>query len=250
MKPVILHDRCVLFHGDSSKLGEVLAPDSIDAIVCDPPAGIGFMGKNWDGDKGGRDAWIAWLADTLAPSFAALKPGGHALVWALPRTSHWTALALERVGFEIRDRVSHLFGTGFPKSMNVSKAIDAHLGKERPVVGRAKGAASDATESLGSFAPEYDATIAGSPEAAAWDGWGDRAKTRVRGLVVGTQTDDRHRGSERTNARYGCAEYRRVPRRGRCLPLPDKPGLRCDQASTARPESRSHRTLARTRDAR
>lgn len=108
MRPVIAHERCILFHGDSAELN--LPENSVDAIVCDPPAGIGFMGKSWDEDKGGRDAWIAWLAKTLGPAFRALKPGGHALVWALPRTSHWTALALEAAGFEIRDRVSHLFG--------------------------------------------------------------------------------------------------------------------------------------------
>lgn len=118
MIPALVHQRAVLFHGDAAELGSVLQPNTVDAIVTDPPAGIGFMGKAWDGDKGGRDAWIAWLARTLAPAFLALKPGGHALVWALPRTSHWTATALEIAGFEIRDRVSHFFGTGFPKSMN------------------------------------------------------------------------------------------------------------------------------------
>jgi hypothetical protein len=115
------HERVVLFHGDSKNLS--LASASVDAIVTDPPAGIDFMGKGWDSDKGGRDKWIAWLADTLKPSFEALKPGGHALVWALPRTSHWTAMALELAGFEIRDIVMHLFGTGFPKSLT-SKSAD------------------------------------------------------------------------------------------------------------------------------
>lgn len=115
-------DRAALVHGDSSELGDVLDPNSVDALVCDPPAGVSFMGKDWDGDKGGRDAWIAWLARTLAPSFRAMKPGAHGLVWALPRTSHWTAMALELCGFEIRDRVSHLFGTGFPKSLTSASA--------------------------------------------------------------------------------------------------------------------------------
>lgn len=128
MQTLIAHNRCVLLHGDSAELGSVLAPDSIDALITDPPAGIAFMNKSWDKDKGGRDGWVAWLAATLAPSFAALKPGAFGLVWALPRTSHWTAYALEAAGFEIRDRVSHLFGTGFPKSMDISKAIDKRLG--------------------------------------------------------------------------------------------------------------------------
>jgi DNA methylase len=119
---IIEHDRAALLHGKAEEIGEVLAENTVDAIVTDPPAGIGFMAKNWDGDKGGRDQWVAWLAEQLAPAFRALKPGGHGLVWALPRTSHWTALALETVGFEIRDRVSHLFGTGFPKSLTSKSA--------------------------------------------------------------------------------------------------------------------------------
>lgn len=121
MKPVLLHDRCALFNGDSGQLGSVLELNSIDAIVGDPPAGISFMGRKWDGDRGGRDQWIAWLAEVLAPAFAALKPGGHCLLWAIPRTSHWTAMAMESAGFEIRDVVMHLFGTGFPKGTDKSK---------------------------------------------------------------------------------------------------------------------------------
>lgn len=122
LRTIFAAPRATLYHGDSSRLGEVLPENSVDALVTDPPAGVGFMGKEWDADKGGRDAWIQWLATTLAPAYRALKPGGHGLVWALPRTSHWTALALELAGFEIRDRVSHLFGTGFPKSLTSKSA--------------------------------------------------------------------------------------------------------------------------------
>ena len=117
-------ERATLWHGDCANIASVIAPESIDAIVTDPPAGISFMGKAWDGDKGGRDQWIAWLRDIMRTAMGLLKPGGHALVWALPRTSHWTATAIEDAGFEIRDVVVHLFGTGFPKSLDVSKAVD------------------------------------------------------------------------------------------------------------------------------
>lgn len=117
-------ERATLWHGDCANIASVIAPESIDAIVTDPPAGISFMGKAWDGDKGGRDQWIAWLRDVMRTAMGLLKPGGHALVWALPRTSHWTATAIEDAGFEIRDVVVHLFGTGFPKSLDVSKAVD------------------------------------------------------------------------------------------------------------------------------
>lgn len=122
MKAILEHERAVLLHGDAADLAEVLPENSVDAIVTDPPAGIGFMSKEWDKDKGGRDSWVRWLAATLAASFRALKPGGHALVWALPRTSHWTAWALELCGFEIRDRVAHFFGSGFPKSLTSNSA--------------------------------------------------------------------------------------------------------------------------------
>jgi site-specific DNA-methyltransferase (adenine-specific) len=90
-------------------------------MVTDPPAGISFMGKAWDGSKGGRDQWIAWLSGIMRKARRVLKPGAHCLVWAIPRTSHWTATALENAGFEVRDVITHLFGTGFPKSLNIAK---------------------------------------------------------------------------------------------------------------------------------
>jgi len=105
-----------------------LADKSVDSIVTDPPAGIGFMGQEWDSDKGGSDAWIAWLTDVMTECLRVIKPGGHAVVWALPRTSHWTATAIQRAGWEIRDVHHHIFGTGFPKSLNVSSVMHELLG--------------------------------------------------------------------------------------------------------------------------
>ncbi|WP_367303551.1 DNA methyltransferase, partial [Corallococcus exiguus] len=112
----------------------MLSPNSIDAIVTDPPAGIGLLEKDWDSDKGGRDQWVSWLAGVMREAFRVLKPGGHALVWALPRTSHWTATALENAGFEVRDILMHLFGTGFPKSLDVAQAIDKQKGNRDEVL--------------------------------------------------------------------------------------------------------------------
>ena len=113
-----------LHHGDCLDVLRTLPEASVDSVVTDPPAGIAFMGKAWDEDKGGRRQWIAWLAEVMGECLRVLKPGGHALVWALPRTSHWTATALEDAGFEVRDCLVHVFGSGFPKSMDVSKAMD------------------------------------------------------------------------------------------------------------------------------
>jgi DNA modification methylase len=114
-----------LYLGDCMEVLSHIPDNSIDSVVTDPPAGISMMGKNWDSDKGGRDNWIAWMTQVAEECLRVLKPGGHALVWALPRTSHWTATAWEDAGFELRDRISYVFGTGFPKSLDVSKAIDA-----------------------------------------------------------------------------------------------------------------------------
>jgi hypothetical protein len=108
-----------LYHGDCLDVMQQLPDNSVDAIVTDPPAAISFMGKSWDGDKGGRERWSAWLAEIMREALRVTKPGGHAFVWALPRTSHWTACGVEDAGWEIRDRVVHLFGTGFPKSKNL-----------------------------------------------------------------------------------------------------------------------------------
>jgi hypothetical protein len=78
--------------------------------VTDPPAGIGFMGKEWDKDKGGRDKWIAWLAGILRQCRWLMRPGAYGWVWAIPRTSHWTAMACEDAGFAVRDVMTHVFG--------------------------------------------------------------------------------------------------------------------------------------------
>jgi hypothetical protein len=172
MIPVLETDRAAVIFGESERLGELLAPNSVEAVVTDPPAGIDFMGKEWDSNRGGRAAWVAWLTMILTQAFRVLKPGGYAVVWAIPRTSHWTATALEDAGFEIRDRIHdiaaadftlanfldsldvnqrdalgriidgqsssillHLFGQGFPKSMSLGKAIDERLGATRQVIG-------------------------------------------------------------------------------------------------------------------
>lgn len=97
-----------------------------DSLVCDPPAGIAFLGADWDSNKGGRTQWIYWLASVLTECRRALKPGAHALVWALPRTAHWTATAVEDAGFEVRDVVVHLQGQGFPKSKALLKPAAEH----------------------------------------------------------------------------------------------------------------------------
>jgi DNA modification methylase len=140
-----------LIHGEALDELRKLDSNSVDAIICDPPAGISFMGKEWDNpnyfplrerkngqnstfgksmtngpewsySKKARDTFIAFLSEIMHEALRVLKPGGHALVWSIPRTSHWTATALEDAGFEIRDSIAHVFSQGFPKSLDIYKA--------------------------------------------------------------------------------------------------------------------------------
>jgi hypothetical protein len=186
-------------HGDCLDLLRSLPDCSVDALVTDPPAGVAFMSKSWDKDRGGRDEWIRWLAEIMREAWRVMKPGAHGFVWALPRTSHWTAMALEDAGFEIRDSFHHLFSTGFPKSLAADKAIDAKLGAERRVVGTKvdiktglpmslkqarrgrPGLSSEGWERPSANDPDVLAaniavTAPGTPEAAKWSGWGTAVK--------------------------------------------------------------------------
>ena len=180
MNEVIVH------HGDCLDVLRTMKSNSVDAVVSDPPAGIAFMGKGWDEDKGGRIRWTAWLASVMRECLRVLKPGGHALVWSLPRTSHWTAMALENAGFETRDCIAHCFGSGFPKSRNISKAIDAVAGATREVIGIKRGTHAVNESGLGGTATgvkqhgiDVDVTAPATDDAKKWDGWGSGLKPAV-----------------------------------------------------------------------
>lgn len=114
-------------HGDCLDLLKHEPANSWDAMVTDPPGGIAFMGRDWDKNKGGRKQWVAFMAKRFKAALRVLKPGAHAMVWALPRTAHWTGCALEDAGFEVRDGISHAFGSGFPKSHNLPGGLGTAL---------------------------------------------------------------------------------------------------------------------------
>jgi DNA modification methylase len=109
----------ILHEGDCLHVLKSLPDQSIDSIVTDPPYGLSFMGKKWDYDVPSIDIWREALR--------VLKPGGHVLSFAGTRTYHRMVVAIEDAGFEIRDQICWLYGSGFPKSLDVSKAIDATL---------------------------------------------------------------------------------------------------------------------------
>jgi DNA modification methylase len=105
-----------LRHGDCLEVLRGMEADSVDAVVTDPPYGLSFMGKGWDYEVPTEDVWRECLR--------VLKPGGHLLAFAGTRTQHRMAVRIEDAGFEIRDMIAWVYGSGFPKSMDVSKAID------------------------------------------------------------------------------------------------------------------------------
>jgi DNA modification methylase len=111
---------------------EVIEPNTIDSVVCDPPYELNFMSKNWD------NSGIAFQPDTWKKCYEVLKPGGYLLAFGGSRTFHRIACAIEDAGFEIRDTIMWLYGSGFPKSMNIGLAIDKKNGVESKIVGKGK----------------------------------------------------------------------------------------------------------------
>jgi hypothetical protein len=165
----------LLLRGDCLEQLKTLEENSIDSLVTDPPAGISFMGKDWDDGEN----FIPSMTAAFTECLRVLKPGAHGLVWALPRTSHWTATALEYAGFEIRDVVTHLFGSGFPKSLDISKAIDKAAGVERKVIGKYQSPEGTSGESKGALfngGGLVDITSPATDEAKQWQGWGTALK--------------------------------------------------------------------------
>jgi site-specific DNA-methyltransferase (adenine-specific) len=181
-----------LYHGDCIEVMAEMPDNSVDAIVCDPPYGLGFMGKAWDDLPPG----LPWAQACLR----VLKPGGHLLAFGGTRTWHRLACAVEDAGFEIRDSIAWLYGSGFPKSLDVSKAIDKAAGAQREVTGTSRSPFRMADPKMGDT---YMSTQAGdtrkvdadgyiirettAPATAAaqqWAGWGTALKPAFEPVVV------------------------------------------------------------------
>jgi DNA modification methylase len=208
-----------IHHGDCLDVMRAMAGGSVDSVVTDPPYGLGFMGKAWDTpgsfverkpdrsvrfDKVGgnhnptcsADAartravegrkFQAFCDDWAAEALRVLKPGGHLVAFGGTRTYHRMACAIEDAGFEIRDQLGWVYGSGFPKSQNVGKAFDKAAGAEREIIETGKpvkrmipGADQDAT---GSWIKDNGRVFVPSVTAPAtdlarqWDGWGTALK--------------------------------------------------------------------------
>lgn len=179
--------------GDCLEVLRTLPDCSVDAVVTDPPYGLSFMGKRWDYDVPGVEIWAECLR--------VLKPGGHLLAFAGTRTHHRMAVRIEDAGFEIRDMIAWVYGSGFPKSMNVANAIhDAAIGQPQGGAkpssknhGKFKGGCSDENETGRGFGagPGQFMAEAGSKserdlveQAQAWQGWGTALKPALEPITV------------------------------------------------------------------
>ena len=156
-----------IYHGDSLEVLKSFPDNSIDSVVTDPPYGLAFMGKKWDYDVPSIELWKEVLR--------VLKPGGHALIACGTRTQHRMAVNIEDAGFEIRDVISWVYGSGFPKSLNIGKAIDQIQGNERRVIGNDRSGAKRNYMRDDYKGGIYDLTRGTSP----YEGWGTALKPAV-----------------------------------------------------------------------
>jgi site-specific DNA-methyltransferase (adenine-specific) len=168
-----------IHHGDCRNIIADLPDCSVDSIVTDPPYELGFMGKAWDGSG------IAYDPTLWAECLRVLKPGGHLLAFGGTRTYHRMTVAIEDAGFEIRDSIHWLYGSGFPKSLDVSKAIDKAAGAEREVIGQTRrGAQSSPTNAYGAWGDGITETAPATDAARQWEGWGTALKPAHEPIVV------------------------------------------------------------------
>jgi site-specific DNA-methyltransferase (adenine-specific) len=173
--------------GDNQLILPTLPDNSVDSIVTDPPYELGFMGKRWDATG------IAYNVEMWRECLRVLKPGGHLLAFSGSRTYHRMAVAIEDAGFQIRDQIMWVYGSGFPKSLNIGKAIDKAAGAEREVVGEGRYSTRRPRETVSAQITysdgigTYNSSLVTAPataEAEVWDGWGTALKPAHEPIVL------------------------------------------------------------------
>lgn len=176
MKLYSENDSYKIYNGDMLDMLQVIKPESIDTIVCDPPYELGFMNKSWD------STGIAFKKETWQNCFEVLKPGGYLLAFGGSRTYHRIACAIEDAGFEIRDCVMYLYGCGFSKSYNIGLAI----GKKNGVDNRTGNIRTDGVNNQNicyyfkTMKPKFEERIAQNE----WQGWGTCLKPAYEPIIV------------------------------------------------------------------
>ena len=171
-----------VLHGSNLHLLAAVRDNFAHAVVTDPPYGLGFMGKDWDAALPDPRTWSECLR--------VLRPGGHLVAFGAPRLVHRLTCQIEDAGFEVRDQLLWLFGSGFPKSLDVSKAIDAAAGAVRERVPATGGLHDnnnlndDGWANIEAAAPTQASNTPATPEAAKWSGWGTALKPAYEPIVL------------------------------------------------------------------
>jgi hypothetical protein len=202
------HSQWTVECGDCRDLLTNIPACSVDACVTDPPYELGFMGKSWD------RAGVSYDAGMWRQVFRTLKPGGYLLSFGGSRTCHRMACAVEDAGFEMRDQIMWIYGEGFPKSLDISKAIDKAAGVEREVVGNGPYAnrrprVAKSTQGA-AFSDDAYVRPAGQPVslpttdgAKHWQGWGTALKPAHEPIVMARKPLSE--GNVAANVlKYGC----------------------------------------------
>ncbi len=188
--PYYEDDAVTIYNADCRDVLPTLEPVGIDSIVTDPPYGLSFMGQKWDYDVPSVEIWQACLR--------VLNPGGHLLSFAGTRTQHRMAVNIEDAGFEIRDMIAWVYGSGFPKSLDVSKAIDKAACVEREVVEqrRVKSGGTEQRNKMNRDNYDYrpndyqkgenilDITAPATDAARQWEGWGTALKPALEPITL------------------------------------------------------------------
>jgi len=163
-----------LYCDDSNEVLEQLT--DIDSCVTDPPYGLSFMGKSWDYDVPQKELW--------EKVFASLKNGSHLLSFFGSRTYHRGAIPIEDAGFEIRDQLMWLYGSGFPKSHNIGKAVDKLQGNEREVVGKNPNSRSAELHKKTVYESGLRDNAVITKGNSEWEGWGTALKPAHEPIVM------------------------------------------------------------------
>jgi len=192
IEPYYQDSHVTIYCGACESVLEGITASSVEAVVTDPPYGIGFMSKSWDSSVPRVEVWQAVLD--------VLKPGGHLLSFAGTRTQHRMAVNIEDAGFEIRDLIAWCYGSGFAKGHDISKAIDRQAGAERESIPNplaAKQTSSIKTNAFGDYnAVTHITPFPATEEAKKWDGWNSALKpafepiTMARKPLDGTLADN------------------------------------------------------------
>jgi len=166
--------------GDCLEEMKELGKNSVDSVVTDPPYALAFMGKDWDSLK--PEEYQEFSREWGERALRVLKPGAYLLAFSGTRTYHRMVIGLEDAGFEIKDQIDWLYGSGFPKSHDISKAIDKEKGKyeegdELPSSRKTKG-------DLGFQTQKKTASNPQTQEAKKWDGWGTALKPAHEPIVL------------------------------------------------------------------